>query len=270
MPERGLATRFGILPWGETHMKSIKNGLIVLAVLVGVSGVVRAQGNVPTTCETKAGHVVGTQGTVVGTTVSLISSTEEAANISFEVFSKDMLKPDALGKSFEKDGCTEVLFISAETGKTVQRINLKLSGSTVVVGKGSKLADSSIEKLEEPTAENLNEFLDRSIGFHRRELSVLKELQTWYELDPRHPEAVALKKEYCANLDTDPHSHFAAVMGITPEDAARTKKAWEAIEKSGSDAYKEFKDKMKRDSDLIDKVVSADHELTGMGFSCGQ
>ncbi len=154
-------------------------------------------------------------------------------------------------------GCTEILFISAKTGEIVKRVDL---GSV----------DSSVEQLEEPTVENLNKLLDLAIGFNRRELAVLQKLQTWYEVDPDHPDAVALKKELCANLNTDLSERYLAVRGIQPKDDARNQKANEAIDKLGQDARAEFDEKQDRHTDLIKKTTSAMRELTGMGFSCGQ
>ncbi|MGD1103716.1 MAG: hypothetical protein ABSA59_16830 [Terriglobia bacterium] len=169
-------------------------------------------------------------------------------------------------------GCTETLFISAETGEIVKRIYLGPAESKVAADeKGSlKPAVSSIKQIEEPTAENINNLLDLTLGFYRRELAVLRELQNWYEVDPHHPDAVALGKEYCANLNTNPGDRFLAVTGLSPEDDARSKKAHEAIEKSGPDAMPEYSEKLARYIDLFHKTLSARKELEGMGFSCGQ
>lgn len=169
-------------------------------------------------------------------------------------------------------GCTEMLFISAETGEIVKRIDLESASSRVAANEkeSSKPADSPVEQLEDPTVENLNKLLDLDIGFNRRELAVLQKLQTWYEVDPDHPDAVALRKELCANLNTDLSERYLAVRGIQPKDDARNQKANEAINKLGQDARAEFDEKQDRHTDLIKKTTSAMRELTGMGFSCGQ
>lgn len=261
--------------WGCTQMLfiSAETGEIVKRIDLG-----SADSKVLTACEENAADMQATFSqvdkdlapgkiTAAGTVISFTEAPGSGQNASIKVWGN--AENSAKVKSW---GCTEMQFISAETGEIVKRIDLGPAESKVAAHEkeSSKPADSPVEQLEEPTAENLNRLLDLAIGFHRRELSVLKHLQTWYEVDPNHPDAVALKEEFCANLNTDPTDHFVAVFGVSPKDAVRNKKAWEAIEKSGPDATAEFMEKDNRNDGLIDKVVSAFHELKGMGFSCGQ
>jgi hypothetical protein len=199
----------------------------------------------------------------VGTVATFTAPPGIDLNAMIDTYSKEEVR-----SRYKKFGCTEMQFISAKTGKIKVRIDLGPLDPQVTTDEKQAATSPAPEpeRIEEPTAENLNSLLDLTIGFHRRELAVLLQLQTWYEVDPNHPEAVALQKEFCANQTADPSSRFWALVGMEPKDDARLKKAGMAIAEAGEkDSYIE---KMNRNGDLVHKITTAQNELKGMGFAC--
>lgn len=140
---------------------------------------------------------------------------------------------------FKEHGCTELQFISAESGKIVKDI--------VLVS----------------LPEQISELLNKTIGFHRRQLAVIQKLQRWYEVNSDNPDAVELRTEYCANQGNDLSDRLTALIGKT--DAERSKAA-DAVAKSG--LHDEITGKFARDRELIHSIKNSFEELQGMGFSC--
>ena len=243
---------------------------IQIAILIALAFpcVARAQQVVSTRCEDKVVRLLqppfskddNTSVTVAGTVISFTVPNRYLDTL-VKIFGDEKRRAD-----YKSWGCTEALFVSAKNGKILKHIDLGPAEPKVTADESSKSAVSPVEQIEETTAENINKLLDLSIGFHRRELAVIQKLQTWYEVDPDHADAVALRKEFCANLTTTgPTERLLAVLGIEPKDDARVEKAAEVMVKSD-----ELREKRDRDLDLVHKITSALGELKGMGFGCGQ
>jgi len=125
--------------WGCTEelFISAKTGEVVKRI-----DIVRG---LPTACVANVGPILqrgddsGIKGSVAGTAVSFTGSTENHSLESFfDAFSRDTTRGsvEALRETFKKGGCTEVLFISAETGETVKRIDLGSADSQVAKPAG--------------------------------------------------------------------------------------------------------------------------------------
>jgi hypothetical protein len=125
----------------------------------------------------------------------------------------------------------------------------------------------SDEKLEPVTDDNMDEILDFGIGFYERELAVMEHLKNWYEIDPDHPKAVALKQELCGNSDQSAKlvRHFVAAIGADPKDKQRND-AW--INLLMTDPS--LKGKYERWTELVPQTTSLLRQLRGMGFTCHQ
>lgn len=178
---------------------------------------------------------------VAGTVVTFPSPTLEDADYKYE-----MVKADALMNLFRESGCTDLFFkLKGPSGKVTHYINLRM---------------------DEPTGKNLLELLNKCIGFHEWQQAMLKQLLTLYQINRHHPDAVALRQEYCDKEWSDPEFLLGALFGTVPKDEARRKKAIAVMKEAG--VYDEFLTNLDRDGALLNRVLTANRQLEGMGFTC--
>ena len=249
----------------------VKHAVILLAFILSWPLTGRGE----TKCEEFAkswGHTSAVRVAAAGTVLS-VTFTEEGMPIveNFVIKTFD----DVFNEHAARAGCTEVVFLE-RSGKVVQHPTLTSSPTTAPTtaanhelpkDTSAEQATTETEQTEEPTAENFDKLLDTFIGFLRRKLAVIKELQTWYEIEPDHPDAVALKQELCSNRmrGIELMKHYLAFVGSEPADDRRYKTI---VNLGRSDA--KLLAKFEREGELFDDVRSAEQELEGMGFSCSQ
>jgi hypothetical protein len=208
---------------------------------------------------------------VSGTTVSVAPTVQGPIKNLASILDKNR-------EVFARAGCTEVL-LKDRKGKMFQRFDLtpvpltpaQITALTTLPATKAlnEFVDGELhdkpDQVEAPTAENYQRIVESDVGFFRRRLAVIKDLQDWYEVDPNHPDAIALKREFCGNAQQqlDRIRHYLAYIGYKPVDVERQKfieAFWQANE--------ELAGKNARLRDLFEQSTSALNELEGMGFSC--
>ena len=111
--------------------------------------------------------------------------------------------------------------------------------------------------------EEFDELLDGGIGFLKRYVAVTEQLQTWYEINPDHPKAVALKNEWCGNLETG----MAQVKGVSDFGTEHLKEIQKALEEDVSvESGPSLLVKWETFNTLTRNATSKTRQLTAMGL----
>lgn len=104
---------------------------------------------------------------------------------------------------------------------------------------------------------------DKVIGMLKMEVATQERLQTWYEIDRDHPEAIKLHAELCAmDGGTMEAEKDALSMGQSPEFQALTKSL---TDEQNYDLMAKISEAMK----LQAKSNTLGRQLLAMGFNCG-
>ena len=105
--------------------------------------------------------------------------------------------------------------------------------------------------------------LDKVIGMLKMEVAREEKLQTWYQVDRDHPEAIKLRAEFCA-MDgaTRKAENDVTSMWQSPEFQSLTKSL--TLEENFN-----LMGKMDEAMKLLQQSNSLGRQLLAMGFNCG-
>ncbi len=113
------------------------------------------------------------------------------------------------------------------------------------------------------TFDDADAVLDKVIGMLKMEVAREEKLQTWYQVDRDHPEAIKLRAEFCA-MDgaTRKAENDVTSMWQSPEFQSLTKSL--TLEENFN-----LMGKMDEAMKLLQQSNSLGRQLLAMGFNCG-